>query len=139
MYPSKYPKDELDTIFLRCVFRNLCLALESASKRASRYERQIKDLEVSHLFRLLHSLPSQGPASRAGWLRSVFFEPLSRVFVALEACFTSTAITCAFSPRPRSHRLRSCPNKTHFVPHPLRMKRYIKLPEIFSTRRELRD
>ncbi|KAM5534678.1 hypothetical protein V8D89_011690 [Ganoderma adspersum] len=26
--------------------RNLCLALESASKRASRYERQIKDLET---------------------------------------------------------------------------------------------
>ena len=30
------------------VFSKLCLALESASKRASLQERQIKDLEVGH-------------------------------------------------------------------------------------------
>ena len=121
--------------FLYRAFRNLCLALESASKRASRYERQIKDLEVSHLFWVLRSLSFRQSAPRPqGGLYPASSRHLPTSLWRLTPALYPPQSHARFPPRPWSRGLRSYPIKTCSMPHALRTKLWIKLPGIFLTR-----
>ncbi|KAI1793542.1 hypothetical protein LXA43DRAFT_220516 [Ganoderma leucocontextum] len=86
--------------------RKLCLALESASKRASRYERQIKDLETKLALDLSNS--------RA--IENLLQEAFTGIEV-IPPSFSSTprgSLTLVFSQHTRDRTLFSL---SHTVPH----------------------